>query len=123
MLEYDLYKLKMDKQKISFDEINALNKKANINNDSDFAEIVEILTKKGRPERLTRLSKDLRRKILKLKTVDILYFKGLDTGISDICDLMMNLEVSADDENNLLAGLTKLTETKFKIEDNQIEKQ
>lgn len=81
---------------------------------SDFAKIVQIITSRGKKERLTRLSTNSEKIILKLKTSKKLYFDDLKDSPTDyVCNLIMDLAVSKEGENNLLAGITKLSEQKI----------
>ena len=91
-----------------------LEDRVNENSLTDFAKIVQIITNKGKEERLTRLNTPTEKAILKLKTAKKLYFDDLDDSSTDyVCELLMNLAVSKEGEHNLLAGITKLSEQKY----------
>lgn len=95
-------------------DFESLEESVNKNNLTDFAKIVQIITGKGKRERLTRLNNNNERAILKLKTAKKLYFDDLEeSSIDYVCDLIMDLAVSKDGEHNLLAGITKLSEQKM----------
>lgn len=104
-------------------DFKELEQEINKTNLTDFAKIVQIITNKGKSERLTRLNLTTEKAIIKLKTVKKLYFDDLEDSSTDyITTLMMDLAVSKEGENNLLAGITKLSEQKFNNEHMTIEK-
>ena len=107
-------------QALDFEMLKNLNQGVNTQTqNTDFAKITEILTRKGKSTRLSRLSKSLRKVLLKLKTVDVLYMSDLKWGFNEISEYLMDIEVSGDGKENLLGNLTKLTETKFRIEESE----